>query len=154
MNPRRASALYPFLLAALVASFAALAFTLSGRLAGYLREAVAVDVRHGTLAERGLSVAVASAPVADPTRLALGRYLGQAGSALVVFEGAPSSVELAGRGADLAWLDSGMAVRYLDEARPAGAIVPAPTRSPFLLVLPEGYAARLNLRPGERLELI
>lgn len=154
MPPRRASALYPLLLFALVASFAALSFSLSSRLAGYLREAVAVDIRYGTLAEKGISVAVASAASDDPARLAAARYLGQAGAALIVFEGVPSSVEISGRAADLAWLDSSMAVRFLDEDRPSGAIVAAPVRTSFLLVLPDGYAAKVNLRKGERLQII
>jgi hypothetical protein len=154
MPPRRSSALYQLLLLALVASVAALAFTLTGRIGGYIREAVLVDVRYGTLAERGLSVAVASAADDDPARLAVGRYLASSNAALVVFEGAPSSVEVAGRAADLAWLDGGLAVRYLDPSRAAGTVVPAPMKAGFVLVLPAGRIGEIGLRPGERLELI
>jgi hypothetical protein len=154
MPPCRSSALYQLLLLALVGSVAALAFTLTGRLGSYVREAVAVDVRYGTLAERGLSVAVASAPDVDPARLAAGRYLASSNAALIVFEGAPSSVEVSGRAADLAWLDGGMAVRYLDPARADGAVVPAPLKTSFVLVLPAGRIGELGLGRGERLELI
>lgn len=154
MSPERSSPTYAFLLLALVGSVTALAFSASGYLAGYFREAVAIDVRYGTLAAEGISIAVASAGEADPTRLAADRYLGRANSALVVFEGEPRSVEVSGRAVDLVWLDRGMAVRYLDPGRAIGATVAAPLRSPFLLILPEGYAATVSLRPGERLSII
>lgn len=154
MSPRRSSPAYAALLVALVGSVTALAFSLSGALSGYFREAVAVDVRYGTLAMRGLSIAVASAPADDPARLAAKRYLGEANSALVVFEGTPGSVEVSGRAVDLVWLDRGMAVRYLDRDRADGEVVAAPLRTSFLLVLPDGFAAGANLRVGERLTLI
>lgn len=140
----------------LVASVAFLSFSIADTVLGYFQEAVAIETRHGVLAEKGLSVTVAAGPDENPVRLAAGRYLASTGSALIVFEGVPVSVELRDRAADLLWMDSSLAIRVIDESQDAGSILLAPdaAASQFLLLLPAGYVARENLRPGERLMLI
>ncbi len=154
MPPRRSSPLYQLLLLGLVGSVAVLALSLTGKLARFARDAVAVDTRFGTLAEQGISVAVASAGSENPTRVAAGRYLASARAALVVFEGDPVTVEIRGRAVDLAWLDSRMAIRAVDERRADGSVVAPAVSSGFLLVLPAGFAEERGLSRGEQLRLI
>jgi hypothetical protein len=154
MPTRRSSPFYELLLLALVGSVALLAFSLTGRLARFARDAVAVETRFGTLAEQGISVAIAAAGGEDPTGVAAGRYLASARAALVVFDGDPVSVEILGRDADLAWLDPRMAIRVIDARRADGSVVAPPIRSGFLLVLPAGFAEERGLVRGEQLRLI
>lgn len=138
----------------LVAGVTGIGFVTVRQLHSFFQDAVPVDVRYGTLAEQGVSVLIASAAVGNPSRLASESYLASASVALVVFEDEPVSVQLGGGRADLAWLDTDLKVKTLDAGRAAGSVTEAPSRSPFLLILPDGYAEQVNLRSGERLNLL
>jgi hypothetical protein len=146
---------YNVLLLGLVATIAVVMFAVSGRIAGYFAEAIALEVRHGTLAESPLSVLIAAAAPTNPARLPVGRYLERARSALVIFEGdIPMQVELRGSGADLVWLDSGLEVREVVPNLESGEQLSAPARATFLLVLPSGYADKVSLHRGEMLTFL
>jgi hypothetical protein len=155
MDRKPGSDAYAVFLLAVVAGIAVLGFSIASRVEGYFAEAIALDVRHGTLAGSPISVVVAAAAPVDPARLPVARYFERARGALVIFDGdVPLHVEARGDRADLVWLDGSLAVRAIDADSPSGEAVAAPTRATFLLVLPAGYAEDQSLRPGEFLTLL
>lgn len=119
------------------------------------------ETRHGVLAERGVSLAVASVSGNQPT-VPVEEIFRRAQTGLFVFDllGAQSvKLPRAPRLVDAVWLDASLLVISTEDDLDlslAEQAIASPQGDPalFLLVAPAGFAAESGVRRGDRLVLI